>query len=410
MWRRPLFKRELQTVSIFDKACSIIRRLKEENNMWTQLEPAKRFEIRPIELIKQSIEKKRFKKITETKVEEEKEIKASPKRRERKRKIEEISKELDDETKESEDFSHENSENDQERSKNTVSSNRLKFVTHLKPNVKPQKKHVVSHKSKRAKLSKILYWFIAIENSDSSSIIKAVKIFSKNSKKDGFKTKTKESEISNSEVKKARDYIIWASGLNPTEYNEFKSFWANFEIEIDDDVDNCFTTHIIVKDMKKTAKYIKAVFYKVNIVSFDWIVDSMYWNPPEMKNIDKYLFRLGKSANQEVPNSKHIFRGMNFIVSSTLKSVDSLKDLDLEYFIIALGGITHRTMRSAIKELDSEKEEKSLYHVVDGNESYKNPPNWMKPKVPILNINYKWVIDCVWDGSLLPLPSHQISL
>ena len=58
MCRRPLFKRELQSVSIFAKACSIIRRLKEDNNMCTQIEPAKRFEIRPIEAIKKSLQKK----------------------------------------------------------------------------------------------------------------------------------------------------------------------------------------------------------------------------------------------------------------------------------------------------------------------------------------------------------------
>ena len=127
--------------------------------------------------------------------------------------------------------------------------------------------------------------------------------------------------------------------------------------------------------MKKTAKFIKAVFYKVNIVSFEWINDSMNLTPPAIQPIDKYLFRIGKSKNDKMQNKKSIFKGMNFLLSSSLKRVQSLQNLDLEYFIIVLGGITHRTMRSAIQELDCDNDPKTLYIVSEGTEALKNPPN-----------------------------------
>lgn len=69
--RRPLNKRELQTVTIFAKACDTIRQLKVDNNLCTQLEPVKKFTMKTKEQIKASIARKELTMISED-VEEQK--------------------------------------------------------------------------------------------------------------------------------------------------------------------------------------------------------------------------------------------------------------------------------------------------------------------------------------------------
>jgi hypothetical protein len=58
-------KRELQTITIFAKACNIIRQLKSEHNLFTQIAPIQKFVMKTSSQIKASIARKNLPKISE---------------------------------------------------------------------------------------------------------------------------------------------------------------------------------------------------------------------------------------------------------------------------------------------------------------------------------------------------------
>ena len=192
------------------------------------------------------------------------------------------------------------------------------------------------------------------------------------------------------------------SGLDEKQKLLLGTLSKNFDIERCTDVDSFFPTHLIVKDHTKTVKYIKAVFYKVTIVSVKWVKKWMSYKPPKLVPIDDYVLRKGsKESDSQNFTQNSLFKDMKFVFSTWLNKVPTLKGLNLSHFVISLGGETFRTLTTAFRELEDTSDMHTLYYVSDGQDTRSNLPKALNNKINIINVHYRWVINCVCENKIL---------
>lgn len=285
--RRPLFKRELQTVTIFSKACETIRQLKAENNLFTQLAPVRKFEVRTREQIKDSIKKRSLAWIAET-VEEEK--CDSPKII-RKRKFDQISKECQDsfeklslndlpvqiEGKRSE------STSDSDHCEETKNDRSLNKFSNPFGNISKPKNYQTKRRKNISNSRKLLF----VKNPRASR--KRTKRLRQGKKS---QSKTKVSQNQEQSPNLAQNMILSNSGLTEVEKDIFEWFWAQFDIEVTDEVEEDYTTHLIMKSTTTRRKYCQAVIYGIPVIDYKWIQDSM----KNQNNGKSYLFDINRIA------------------------------------------------------------------------------------------------------------------
>lgn len=379
-------KRELQKVTIFSRACSIIKKLKAENNLFTQLEPVKRFEAKPIHLIKESLKRQKEEKSKPEPVIEEKKV--TPTKAKRKRKFEQISTPTassdGDEDRKVRDFKeiHHSEDSDSEYEARPLTN--LSTTSYQRPSrLEFLKTSTTNHKTKRLKEKSIpRNRLMIVRNTRRRDYI--------------FKTKPRKESTApiNSAHKNAQEYVLCATGLSSAQKDLFECFCSHFDIEVSEEVEEGYTTHLVAMDMKKTGKLAKAVFYNVNVVGYEWVIKCMSQAEPSFISPKGFYLLERVSGKEEEKRFKRLFENKNFVISHGLKSVSTAKKIDLKELIQKLGGCVHRTLNSAIKDFEEKKKlSQILYQVSDKVEPPVVLPKALRSKTKTVNVSYEWLVD-----------------
>lgn len=109
------------------------------------------------------------------------------------------------------------------------------------------------------------------------------------------------------------------------------------------------------------------------------------------------------SENADANPNSTLFKGMNFVFSSHLRSIPQLKSANLDFTepVESMGGTVFRTLNTALNELASAKESNTLYLIMDFDHIVADPPKKLKGQINILKVEYNWLMKCVLEGKIV---------
>lgn len=81
----------------------------------------------------------------------------------------------------------------------------------------------------------------------------------------------------------------------------------NFNIVVCDEVEEGYTTHLVMKSTKRTIKLSQAVLYGVHVIDYKWIKKSMQHPTPKLESIEDY-----RIFQTEPEKLDQIFEGKDF--------------------------------------------------------------------------------------------------
>ncbi|CAI2368419.1 unnamed protein product [Moneuplotes crassus] len=365
--RRPLNKRELQTISIFSKACKTIKQLKIENNLCTQYTPVKKFVLRDRQAIKDSLAKRKLRENEEQKVKEE---------------IEET-KVLEDSKLQTpisrrrryQDISTSKEEKKAIPKENNPFDNGQKYLN--------GKRKIREHSSRsRAQLN-------------TEATIKRFK---------AKKNKRKKTSIPRSK----KGPSICATGLSDDEKDILDIFGLQFGFRITSKVEpSTKEAKLLCKidgELKITHKVIQALLNGIPLINYDWVTSSLECKSAPL-NPDPYIIKNGWNV---FPYSD-LFQNVHIILDYSLKSDPSLSNLSLKPSLTKMGAILHRTLNSYLKscpQSPSKSPKKSkkptskpvCYLFVSPNFTESQLPKSLQLGQQLVVVNYKWMFHCMLKG------------